>query len=143
MVNPFNDVNWRPDPRALRRFAVSIAIGVPVLAAFAAGKDWLFRGRVHEWSIWAAGAGVALGLLFRAVPRLGYPVYMAWYFLGCCIGFVVSNLFLVAFFYLVVTPVGMLLRAFGHDPLDRRGGSQTYWRDFCGKPPASRYLRQY
>ena len=37
MVNPFKEVNWNPGPRERRKFALSLIIGFPCIAAGAAG----------------------------------------------------------------------------------------------------------
>ena len=54
----------------------------------------------------------------------------AWLFLGFLIGMVVSPIVLAILFYLVITPIGFLMRAVGKDPLQLRAPSEsnTYWR---------------
>lgn len=144
MINPFKDVNWHPDTAARRKFALSLVLGFPALAVVFALVHWL---RVHAWNpffLWLGLGGAAAGAIFRLWPRLAKPFYLAWYFLACCIGIVVSNLLLVVFFYLAVTPIGLLVRAFGRQSLrkgfDRRRPS--YWEDAKGVE-VSRYYRQF
>jgi hypothetical protein len=60
------------------------------------------------------------------------------------LGWLVSNLLLGVVFYLVLTPIALLARAFGHDALRRHfePDSDSYWieEDPGGEP--ARYYRQ-
>ena len=145
MVNPFKDTNWNPDLAERRKFARSLAVGFPVIAGIFQLLQ-LFAG--HGWKPglgWLAvgGAGFGGALLLR--PRIARPFYVAWYFLACCIGIVMTNLLLAAFFYLVITPTGLLMRALGRDPMRRRLDREatTYWNDTDKVTDPRRYYRQY
>jgi hypothetical protein len=61
------------------------------------------------------------------------------------IGWVMSHLILAIIYYLVLTPVGLVLRALGRDPLHRRfePEAKTYWIDRGEEPAVERYFRQY
>ena len=78
MINPFADVNWRPDRVGLQGFARSLMIGFPVLAVV-----WVVIGRLSTgaWSFgpaaWLAAAGAGAGLLFHALPAVARPFYVA------------------------------------------------------------------
>jgi len=99
--------------------------------------------------------GLAKGLWVAAVvvPVIGWlaPVFMRLVFLGMSyaawpIGFVVSHVVLALVYYFVMTPIGLVMRLFGYDPMTRRresaGGS--FWVDRSGKDrgPES-YFRQF
>jgi hypothetical protein len=61
------------------------------------------------------------------------------------IGWTVSHLLLGSIFYGVITPIGLLLRASGHDPMMRKfdRNASSYWIDHrTGGDPTS-YLRQF
>jgi hypothetical protein len=61
------------------------------------------------------------------------------------IGFVVSFLLLLAFYYFLVTPTGLLLRFFRYDPLHREweASRESYWDDVPSSKEKSRYFRQF
>lgn len=145
MINPFKDTNWNPDLAARRGFGKSFVIGFPIIAAIFLLGIWLSSGRWAEWPLWLAGIGAGLGLLFWAVPQIARPAYVVWYALACCIGIVVSNLIIAVVYYLVVTPVGLLLRLFGKDPMQRKldPASDTYWLDAEKVADPERYFRQF
>jgi hypothetical protein len=145
MINPFLDVDWNPDVPAKRRFARSLMIGFPVLAVIFLLLGWWRTGMVSTKFLPVAGAGVAFGVVFWFLPQIARPFYLAWYFLACCIGIVLSNLLFTLFFYLVFTPTGFLLRMFRKDtmnrPLDRQ--SKTYWNEVEKIVDPERYFRQF
>lgn len=110
-------------PRELRKFGVSIG-GVLLLL----GLWFLYRHRAQ--AAWFLGVGSALLGLGLAAPKGLKQVYIAWMTLGFMLGFVVSNLLLTLFFYLIMTPIALAARAFGNDFLGRRWNSQasSYWQ---------------
>jgi hypothetical protein len=61
------------------------------------------------------------------------------------IGWVVSHVVFAAVYYLVFTPIGWLLRASGHDPMERQWdrAAMTYWKRRGEAPEAERYFRQF
>jgi hypothetical protein len=61
------------------------------------------------------------------------------------IGWVISHVILAVIYYLVLTPIGLLLRAAGRDLLARRRDptAESYWIDRGAKPEVERYFRQY
>ena len=146
MVNPFREVNWKPGPHERRKFALSLIIGFPCVAVvllvfgLLRGKGWNF-----PLAAVVGGGGLALGLLLRMLPRLVRPVYVAWYFVACCIGMVVGNLALAIVFFGLVTGLGLLMRALGRRPVrktfDRRAA--TYWQDAEHVDDPNRYYRQF
>jgi saxitoxin biosynthesis operon SxtJ-like protein len=62
-------------------------------------------------------------------PKALKYVYVAWMSVAIVIGFVVSNVILTLFFFLVITPIGLITRLLGKDflalKIDRE--APTYW----------------
>jgi hypothetical protein len=97
----------------------------------------------HPYLFWPGAALIAFGAVW---PRaLKYP-YIAWMTMAFALGFVMSQVILTLFFFLLVTPVGLIARLFGKDFLNRKQDRQatTYWipREAKAKTPAS-YERQF
>jgi hypothetical protein len=145
MVNPFKDVNWHPDRVARRSFAVSLMIGFPVLAALFAVIAWWQTGKWGSGYLWLGGVGSGVGAILWVVPQLARPFYLLWHFLACCIGIVVSNALLAAFYYVVITPTGLVMRILGRDPMRRRWDASvtSYWTDAQTPVEPERYFRQF
>ncbi len=120
-------------------------MGFPVLAVFFSLALRWKHGAWAAWPLWLGAGGFALGALLWLVPRIARPLYVAWHFVGCCVGFVVGNAVFIAVFYFAVTPVGLILRALGRDPLKRRfeRDAATYWEPVEKSVDVRRYFRQY
>ena len=146
MINPFKDVNWNPGPAEKRKFAISLVLGFPIVAV----SLFLIKGLIsHAWnplpSYWIGGVGCGLGLLFLAMPVLAKPFYVVWYFFGCCIGIVVSNVLLSVFYFIAVTALGLILRMVGKEPIQKklRRDAKTYWLDAERITDPKRYYQQF
>ena len=60
-----------------------------------------------------------IGLLGLLWPRVIRPVYVGWMVLAFPIGWTVSQAMLAVMFYGLFTPIGLLFRLIGRDPLHR------------------------
>jgi hypothetical protein len=59
------------------------------------------------------------------------------------LSFVMTRLILGVVFFLVVTPIGVIKRLFGWDPLSRRGGhSDSYWTTYSERQRDSRHYEK-
>ena len=146
MFNPFSEVNWRPSLAERRTFGWSLVIGFPSVAAtlLLAAHLWSGTWRVTPF-LWLGGCGLAAGALFVVIPFLARPFYLLWYFLACCIGTVVSNLLLAAFYLLIITPVGAAMRAFGREAVSKNfdRNIRSYWVDAEKSDDVEDYYRQF
>lgn len=133
------EIRWHPSPRELRVFA---ALQMVFFGFVAAGV----HRRTGSVPLVAAVLGVSavVGILGLAVPKAIRPVYVGWMAALYPLGWVVSHVLMLAVYYGVVTPVGLLMRLAGRDPMQRRldRSASTYWSPRKTEPPAARYFRQ-
>jgi Saxitoxin biosynthesis operon protein SxtJ len=104
-----------------RRFGVQVGLAVLALAGVA-------RWRGHPTTAAVLGTVGALLLVggVLAPARLG-PVYRAWMGLAAALSKVTTPLFMGLVYFVVLTPLGLVLRAVGHRPLaDGRGAASTW-----------------
>ena len=146
MLNPFQEINWRPGLTARRKFAASLAIGFPCIAtALLVAQRWHTGAWNSSPALTLASVGVTLGVILWALPQIARPFYVVWYGAACALGFVIGNTLLAAVFFLLVTPTGWVRRMLGKKSFsmtfDRR--ATTYWRDAPKPTHASRYYRQF
>lgn len=94
-------------------------------------------GRLAVWS-----AATVITLAYWLLPVLRRPVHAAWMALFEPLGKLVSKLLLGAVYFGVVTPIGLLVRALGRDPLSTRARSDSYWWPHRPGGNPARYLRQ-
>lgn len=84
--------------------------------------------------------------LIRGIIRLAKLVYRGWMIFAKALGFVNTRILLTLFFYLVITPIGLLLRLFGKNPLNLRldPEAKTYWSPKAKEPyDPERYKKQF
>lgn len=121
-----------------RSFGLSVG-GVLLLIA----GVLLWRGRLQPAAVLAA-IGAALMVLGQLVPAaLKWPSALWWRF-AIALGYVNARIILTAVFFLVLTPVGLLRRFAGADPLAR---SRRQWPGWVRHPSRYRsgdhYTRMY
>lgn len=127
-------------PRDLRKFGLLVGGVLAVL-----GGWFLFRQRPA--GPWMLAPGLLLITLGLIAPRVLRSVYLAWMSLAFVLGLIVSTILLTLFFFLVITPVGLVARMTGADFLSRKLDSKatSYWVTRPG--PAARapadYERQF
>ena len=132
----FQHVKWHPDFRELRRFAVAMLIGFAVLGLLA---TWRAGGISRAAAIlWTTGVVLAIAAF---VPRLNRIAYLAVYLPTSIIGYFVSTLLLALMFFLVITPLGIILRLLGKDFLQKRPRKQ--WTPVRSVKSEDSYYRQF
>ncbi|MBL8811171.1 MAG: hypothetical protein JNM43_13425 [Planctomycetaceae bacterium] len=96
------------------------------------------------FSLTIAVLAVGAALVAWSKPLVYRPIFTIWMILVFPIGWMMSKLVLLTLYFLVLTPIGLLLRWRGHDPLALAASSErTLWwkRPVVTRP--SQYLRQY
>ncbi len=70
------------------------------------------------------------------------PLNKLWFKLGIFLGKIISPLIMGIIFFLVVTPIGLIMRIFGKDVLNLKyNNNQSYWIEKNG--PKSRMKNQF
>lgn len=143
------EINLNPDDRTLRHFGWIALAGFSLLALLA-WKAWLvFASGLGQTRPAVSGAFLVLGVLSAffsiAVPKANRPLYVLLTLLSYPIGFVVSHVIMLALFYGLLTPVGLLFRLLGRDPLQRRfePDSTSYWVAARDRRPVDSYFKQF
>jgi hypothetical protein len=128
-----------PNPRdnELRWFA-----GLWFPAFWGAVGLFLLRHRQPDAAIVVWGLTLVLALVGLLVPATIRPIYRFMILVTFPIGWVVSHVIVGAAYFLVITPIGYLMRL-SHDPMRRRfePSAKSYWID-CERVDRDRYFRQ-
>jgi len=106
-----------PTTKELRSFGFILAGGFPLMFGLVA--PW---SRGHAWP-WIVG-GLAL-LLALAAPAVLRPFYYVWMKIGLVLGWINTRIILTVCFYLLITPVGLVMRLAGKDPMHRHPDDQA------------------
>lgn len=110
--------------KQLREFGLLIGLGFPIFLG------WLipaFAG--HGFRVWTLWVGIpALALSAIAPSSLVYP-YKAWMKLGHALGWINSHIILGLVFVVVLQPIAIIMSLFGYDPLRKKRGHGTTYRE--------------
>jgi hypothetical protein len=104
-----------------RRFAFTVGVAFAALA----GLLW-WRGRTLLPVAFGA-ISTALILAGIVIPDRLDPVYRRWMAFALAISKVTTPIFMTIVFALVITPVGLLMRALGKKPLTHAAHEDSYW----------------
>lgn len=134
-------IDWNPPQRQLSQFGLISLFGFPLI-----GVLLHYKFGAPEWLLWTLiGVGAVVFVLSRVDPQMVRPVYVGLMLIATPIGIVISYSLMVLIYYGLFTPVGILFRLIGRDPLNKHPdpNAPSYWHvRGAPRPPAS-YLRLY
>ncbi len=126
--------------RELRKFGFVMAGALAVIGALV-----LWRGRPYY--VYFFGCSLLLAVFGAILPVVLMPIHKVWMTLAAILGWFMTRVILCVLFYLVLTPMGLLMRLFGKDILNMRfepDRSSSYWVPKQAEPPEERdYQRQF
>ncbi len=111
----------RLTPNEGRKFAFPVGLAFGVL-----GGILYWRGFMPGvWATWTLSALLLVaGLL---IPAYLGPVYRAWMGLALAISKVTTPIFMGIVYFLVLTPVSLIMRVVRYDPLRRPDDPKSFW----------------
>jgi len=136
----WSDIPFKPTPKTLRQFAG----GWLVFFLGAAALQGLSRGQ-PRLGVFFAILAVVVGGLGLLKPVMIRWLFVSWMVVAFPIGWTISQLMVGLMFYGIITPVALLFRVRGRDPLCRKPkmDATTYWSAKETPTDVRRYLRQY
>lgn len=137
MINPYQSVDWNPSAGKIRRTLAVIALFLLVAGLVLWKKNVSVTGLKY-------GSSVFPILLAGAVfPAIGKWLCRLWFGLACAIGFCVSNLILLICFYGVMTPLALIRRMLGSQPLPLKEQKDSGWIEHEREMDPAGYFRQF
>jgi hypothetical protein len=135
------EINWHPGTKDLRNFGAIALIASALIALL----FYVLKGLGIQWTAIILAVGFIIFLSSFLSLRLTRMIYLGLILLTLPIGWLVSFILLAAFYFLLLTPLGLLFRLIGRDPLRRKFDStaDSYW--LTRKPPdkLDRYFHQF
>jgi hypothetical protein len=105
-----------------RKFGYVVGTALLVLAAFR-----IFIRHQNMWWILAAIAVILL-LLALVKPLWLNPLRLVWDKIGHVLGIINTYILLTLFYFVILTPLSLIMRLFGKDILKlKRNKNNTYW----------------
>ena len=94
---------------------------------------------IYYWSLLVSFIFLVLGLMNSKILS---PLNLLWFKFGILLGKIVSPIVMGVIFFLVVTPISIILKIFGKDILNLKfNNNKTYWIEKDG--PKSNMKKQF
>ena len=110
--------------KVLREFGFIIGFSFPILVGWflPSLSDHSFR----TWTLW-----ISIPTLILAIskPKLLFYPYKCWMKIGHILGWLNSRIILGMVFILVLQPIALIMRIYGHDPLRKKKLNQKSYRE--------------
>ena len=105
-----------------KKFAIGLAVILTVIACV----QWYLDVQIYLFVLVVACAVLITGLLFPVVIK---PVFILFSYIGFVMGWIMTRVILSLLYYLVFTPIGLLLRVMGKKMLDTtfKDTKESYW----------------
>ena len=146
----FVEIDWKPSQKHLRGFGTACVVAFGALGAWVMwrhsifgmglGSDTAFRVALALWTL-----AVVCGVLRFTAPTWLRPLYVGLMAVSMPIGLVMSHVVVGIVFFGVVTPIALLFRMMGRDPMQRKfdRDAPTYWTRRSPVTDVARYYRQF
>ncbi len=132
-----NEIKEIPDSKKdLKKFGLTLGFFLSFL-----GSVFLWRGRDYYLYLFMLSSAFLLVGYFS--PILLKPIQKIWMAMALLMSWVMTRVILSLLFYLVITPLGFIMRLSGKNLLDPEARDQTtYWQDHASRDKSS-YENQF
>jgi hypothetical protein len=128
------------EEREAKRFALILTILLGGLSGFSLWREHPTRAAI------VLGAAAIVGLVAVVAFPLWMRFFRLWMRFALVLSWVMTRVILSVFFYVILTPVGLVMRLLGKAPLDLawKDGRQTFWIDKeAGEDTIARYEKSF
>ena len=114
--------NIKSEKSDLRKFGITIGLILLIIAGF------LFWKEKESFQILLT-FGVTFCILGIAIPFILKPIYWVWMIFATILGWIMTRVILSLLFYIIFTPIGLILRFFGKQFLELQWdkSKESYW----------------
>ena len=105
------------------------SFGLVFFVVFLIISFWSFRGNLNEVSILPFFIAIIFLILGLMKSNLLTPLNKIWFRFGIILGAVIAPIIMAIIFFLVVTPIGLLMKIMGKDLLKKKynKAAKSYW----------------
>ncbi|MES2792212.1 MAG: SxtJ family membrane protein [Planctomycetota bacterium] len=135
------EINWEPSKKELRQFAgiwFPLACAMLCFIAYKATGSWL-------WPALLGSVGAVLAVIAFVKPVVAQRLFVGWMIAAYPIGWTISHILMGLIYYLLITPMGLIMRCCGRDAMGRKfdPSRDSYWVPHQAPQDKKRYFRQY
>jgi hypothetical protein len=135
------EIDWNPKNKQLKNFGKIALVATTVISLLL----YFIKGVAIQWITIILAFGIIIFIISLTSLKLTKLIYLGMILLTLPIGFVVSFVLLAAFYYLLLTPLGLIFRLIGRDPLYRRfdKNAKSYWLTRHPPKGPEQYFHQF
>ncbi|MFA5157524.1 MAG: SxtJ family membrane protein [Candidatus Omnitrophota bacterium] len=113
----------KTDNNALRKFGITMGVALAAITILAYLKH-------HRVSMPLTATSLFFFLIAYFLPFALKPIHIFWMKFAITLSWINSRIILILVFYLVFAPLGLLMRMFGKDLLERKieRSGDSYWK---------------
>lgn len=134
------------DRKEQRNFGLVMAGAIAVLGLIRWGLHWRGAEAMPELPYYYFAIAFAFAFFGVIAPKALKPLFDGWIAIAVVLNWIVTHIVLTVAFFLTVVPIGILMRIFGNDPLDRSlsDSATSYWQDAENQADdPERYTKQF
>ena len=135
------EINWSPNHKELRKFGIISLIASALIALLL----YVLKGLGFQWAAIIFFVGLIIFVSSMISLKVTRGIYLGLILVTMPIGLLVSFTLMAIFYFLLLTPLGLLFRLMGRDSLGRKFDSNknSYW--IARRPPENldRYFHQF
>ena len=112
------------DKKEWRKFAIGLSIILLAITSI----QWYLDSNFYKYFVITGGIILLVGLTFPIIIK---PVFIGFSYLGFVLGWVMTRIILITLFYLIFSPIGLIMRLAGKCFLDTQFDKKekSYWID--------------
>ena len=135
------EINWSPNHKEMRKFGIISLIASALIALLL----YVLKGLGIQWVAAIFFVGLIIFVSSMISLKVTRGIYLGLILVTMPIGLVVSFTLLAMFYFLLLTPLGLVFRLMGRDSLRRKfdSAADSYW--LIRRPPDNleRYFHQF
>lgn len=133
-------INEEVSTSDLRKFG--LIMGGMFTLIFGLLFPWITDKTSENWPVWPFVVLAIFWLIAFVCPVILRPVNSTWIKIGNVLGWINSRIILGIMFYLLIFPIGLLLKLFGKDSMNRKLNEKTDSYRIMTKPRNKDHLEK-
>jgi len=135
------EIDWNPKNKQLKNFGKIALVATVVISLLL----YYLKGLAIQWLSIILAFGIFIFIISLISLKLTKLIYLGMILLTLPIGFVVSFVLLAAFYFFLLTPLGLIFHLIGRDPLYRRfdTNAKSYWLSRHPPKDPEQYFHQF
>lgn len=122
LVQELKNISKKLNKKEFRKFGITLGIFLIILGSLFIWQEKFFAPYLIYIGLFLLGIALLL-------PQLLNPLYLIWMSFATILGYFMTRILLALIFFLVFTPIGIVMKLFKKDPLQEKfnPNANSYW----------------